>query len=190
MKKAIIAVLLLSVAVFLSGCASSYSTAYVQPKSITAKKRHIAILPLVNNTSYPRAGQSVGDILTTELYATKRFTIMERTALKSAIRGNVSDLAQVIDKSVAIQAGKKLGVDTVVYGSVTEYRYKRGLDQSPAVGVNLRMVDVDTGTVMWASSMSKAGRCFFTCEDSLNRISQMVCRSMVEDMIDTLDNMD
>ncbi|MFW5487774.1 MAG: CsgG/HfaB family protein [Desulfovibrio sp.] len=171
----------------LTACTNSHRVNYVQSREISAHKRFVAVLPLVNLTSHPFAGRIVGDILSSELYAATSFTFMERTAMAEKIKGKDDDLEFVMDKAVAQRLGRELGVDTVVYGSVTEYRYKLGIDQDPVVGINLRLLDVGSGKVLWASSMSKTGGCWFICEDSLNRLAQDVCESMVKEMAGELD---
>jgi hypothetical protein len=107
---------------------------------------------------------------------------MERTAMLRHLKGDEMDLDEVLDRTVARQIGERLGVDTVIYGSVTEFRYKRGLDENPVVGINLRMLDVNTRQVLWAGSKSGTGGCFWFCEDSLNRLAQEVCHDLVASM--------
>lgn len=171
------------VVLLFAGCVSSYHQRYVQPEKMAGKGRNVAVLPLVNLTSHPQAGRIVGDVLSTELYAVSGFHLMERTEMQERINASDDDVEAVMDKAVAQKLGKELGADLVVYGSVSEFRYKRGIDQSPAVGINLRMLDVNTGEVLWAASMSKTGGCFITCDDSLNRLAQVVCRDMVQAML-------
>ena len=145
--------------------------------------RHAAILPLVNLTTYPHAGRIVGDLLTTEMYASTSFRIMESTVMLERLKGKEEDLDRILDRAVAQRIGKTLGVDTVVFGSVSEYRYKRGLDEDPVVGINLRMLDVPSGDILWVGSRSETGGCFWFCEDSLNRLAQKVCHTMVRRMV-------
>lgn len=179
--KVLITVATLFIFVCLGGCA--YHQCYVKGGEIHAKARWVAVLPLVNLTSYPHAGRIVGDLLTTELYALTSFQIMERTKMLEKFRGTEDDLDQVLEKSVALKVGRSLGVDTVIYGSVTEYAYKRGLDEDPVVGINMRMLDVKEDRVLWAGSQSGVGGCFWLCEDSLNRLAQKVCHDMVMRMV-------
>jgi len=180
MKKLIISILLLTL-FGLFGC--SYHQAYTRGTEIQAKARRVALLPLVNLTSYPNAGRIVGDLLATELYALTNFQLLERTEMLQKLKGNEDDLDYVLEKVDAQKLGKMLGVDTVIYGSVSEYRYKRGLDESPVVGINIRLLDVKTGRILWAASRSEIGGCFWFCEDSLNRLAQKVCHRMVLNMI-------
>jgi TolB-like protein len=157
----------------------SYQQEYVKGKEIHARARWVAVLPLVNLTSHPNAGRIVSDLLITELYSNTDFQIMEQTEMLEKLKGKEEDLDQVLDKTVAYKVGEALGVDTVIFGSVTEYRYKRGLDEDPVIGVNIRMLDVKDNRILWAGSKSGTGGCFWFCEDSLNRLAQKVCHDLV-----------
>jgi curli biogenesis system outer membrane secretion channel CsgG len=169
--------------VLLCFVACSYHQVFVKGGEIHSRARHAAVLPLVNLTSYPNAGRIVGDLLATELYALTDFRIMERTEMLETLKGAEEDLDQVLEKAVALKVGKSLGVDTVIYGSVTEYAYKKGLDEDPVVGINVRMLDVKTEKILWAGSKSGTGGCFWICEDSVNRLAQKVCHDMVLAMV-------
>jgi len=163
--------------------ACAYEQQYVRHAQIQSRARYVAVLPMVNLSSYPHAGRIVSDILATELYAQSTFQLMEESAVINQIRGNALDLDDVLDKMVVMDAANDLGVDTVIYGSVSEYRYKRGLNEDPVVGVNLRMLDVKTQKILWAGSKSRTGGCFWFCEDSLNRLAQQVCHELVATML-------
>lgn len=165
----------------LTACA--FEQQYIRPAQIQSRARYVAVLPLVNLSSYPHAGRIVSDILTTELYAQSPFQLMEGSAVINQLQGTALDLDEVLDKMVVTDVAKALGVDTVIYGSVSEYRYKRGLNEDPVVGINLRMLDVKTQKVLWAGSKSRTGGCFWFCEDSLNRLAQKVCNELVAQMM-------
>ena len=167
--------------IFLAAC--SYQREYIRGDEIHAKARWVAVLPLVNLTSYPNAGRIVSDLLVTEFYANTPFQLMEQTEMLERLKGQDTDLDQELDNAVAQEVGTSLGVDTVVFGSVTEYRYKRGLDEDPVVGLNIRMLDVKSKRVLWAGSKSETGGCFWFCEDSLNRLAQKVCHDLVKKMV-------
>ena len=161
----------------------SYQQDYVKGREIHVKARWVAVLPPINLTSHPNAGRIALDLLTTELYANTNFQIMEQSEMLEKLKGKEEDLDQVLDKAVALKVGQKLGVDTIIFGSVTEYRYKRGLDEDPAVGINIRMLDVKSDRILWAGSKSGTGGCFWFCEDSLNRLAQKVCHDLVIAMV-------
>lgn len=166
----------------LAGCSGTYMKDYVQPQGIAGEARHVAVLPLVNLTTTPNAGRMVSDLLSTELYSSTKFDLMESTNMLKRVKGEDDDLEFVMEDVVAQKIGNKLGVDTVIYGSVSEYQYKRGVNQSPTVGINLKMLDVSSGNVLWASSSSQSGGCFFGCTESLNSVAQETLAEMVESM--------
>ncbi|WP_432736742.1 CsgG/HfaB family protein [Maridesulfovibrio sp. FT414] len=167
---------------FIAGCSGTYMKDYVQPQGIASDARLVAVLPLVNLTTTPNAGRMVSDLLSTELYSSTRFKIMESTEMLSRVKGDEDDLEFVMEDVVAQKMGHQLGVDTVIFGSVTEYQYKRGINQSPTVGINLKMLDVPSGKILWASSSSKTGGCFFGCTESLNSVAQETLAEMVQAM--------
>lgn len=169
------------VLMFFFGC--SYQRGSVETGDILSEGRHAAILPLVNLTTYPHAGRIVGDLLTTEMYAATDLRIMESTVMLQRLKGDEEDLDRILDRTMAQRIGETLGVDTVVFGSVTEYRYKRGLNEDPVVGVSIRMLDVPSGNILWVGSRSETGGCLWFCEDSLNRLAQKVCHDMVRRMV-------
>jgi len=174
---------IVSLVLMFSLCGCYANQRYLSGKEIHGKARYVAVLPLVNLTTYPNAGRIVGDLLSTELYALTPFRLMERTEMLETLKGGEEDLDTVLDKTVALRIGKRLGVDTVIYGSVSEYHYKRGLDEAPVVGINVRMLDVESGKVLWAESRSATGGCPWPWGDSLNRLAQKVCHDMVSDMV-------
>lgn len=167
--------------IFLVSC--TYQQHYVDGTQIHATARKAAVLPFVNLTSYPNAGRIVGDLLTTELYALTDIDIIERTEVIAKLKKDEQDLTEVLDQTTAMKIGMLLGADTVIFGSVTEYRYKRGLDEDPVVGINVRMLDVGKNKILWAGSRSATGGCFWFCEDSLTRLTQKVCHNLVTGMI-------
>jgi len=176
MKNAVAGLLLVLVLVA-AGC--SYQQQLIKADQIHAKPRITALLPLDNLTSHPHAGRIVGDLLLTELYANTSLMMMEQSQVLTHLRTDQPDWDEAMARQTALAMGESLGVDTVIFGSVSEYRYKRGLDEDPVVGINLRMLDVPSRQVVWAGSKSATGGCFWFCEDSLNRLAQKVCHDLV-----------
>jgi TolB-like protein len=170
----------------LAGCGSHYQQQRVDRARILSEQRYVAVLPLVNLTSHPEAGRIVGDLLATELYAVTSFKFLERTELTRQLSQG-EDLEMVMDRAAARRIGEQLGVDTVIYGSVGEYGYLRGIDQGPAVSVTLRLLDVPSGQVLWAASRSESDGCFAACTASVSETAQRLLAAMVGDMLKTPD---
>ncbi|MFT4901310.1 MAG: hypothetical protein ACI81V_000580 [Lentimonas sp.] len=72
----------------------------------------------------------------------------------------------------------EVGAQYVLLGVVHEYRYKTDLDGDPAVGVTLRMVEIDTGRTVWQGTSSNVG----FINSSLTAAGQKVARKIVANM--------
>ena len=47
--------------------------------------------------------------------------------------------------------------DYIVTASVSEWRYKSGLDAEPAVGITLKIIEVSTNKVLWQGTGARSG---------------------------------
>lgn len=161
-----------------------YQKDYIKGAAIHSKARHVAVIPFENLTSYPNAGRIICDLITTELYSVPNFQIMEHTEMIQKLKiDDENDFDHILDGLAAKKIGKVLGVDTIVFGSVSEYRYKRGLDEEPIVGINVRLLDVKSEKILWAGSKSKRGNNYLFKNDSLNKLAQKACNELVKTII-------
>ena len=123
-------------------------------------KRKVAIARFSNETQYakgifydknndPIAKQAV-DILSTKLAASNKFILLER-----------QDIEKVYEElKIAGNEGiKKVGADYLIIGSVTEFgrknigdvnAFSRTKSQIVQAGVNIRLVDVSTGQIIYS----------------------------------------
>lgn len=173
--------LLMLLAVFtLAGCASGPYTEgrdYVD-EGIPPQMR-IAIAPFENLSAHPKAGIIVAQLMTTELYVQQVFEPMEETNLRRQLRESKVDISRLADKTYAQDIARKLKVDALMVGSVSEFGYQHGLHEEPTVGINARLIMANTGEVVWASSHSETRRGYLR-RDSLNETAQRVTRRMIE----------
>jgi len=182
--------LIISGAVFLiiaAGCGHNYVSARAVEGDNLSTIKSVAILPFENMTKFYEAGKIVPDLLATELYISGRFKVMERTEAVAICAEEGIRIPDAMDADYARTLGKKLGVDGVFIGSVSEYWYRiyREEDEEvePAVGINARLIDVETGDVIWAASVTRSSYdLLMTQKDPLNRIAQL----SVMEMLDTL----
>jgi len=170
----------LSMLLFLSGCVHTQTTTAIDLAQINSRARRVVVLPLDNLTTTPNAGRIVGDLLTTEIIASTHFLLLERSEMmEKLVAGTTSDASEVLEKAAALKIGRDLGVDTVIFGSVTEFRYKRGLDEDPIVGLTIRMLDVPENKILWAESVSATGSAN-SSQSSLSALSHLVCAELVK----------
>jgi curli biogenesis system outer membrane secretion channel CsgG len=134
-----------------------------QPEVIKKKylKRKVAIGRFTNETKYGqsffidkndnRIGKQAMDILSSKLFETERFIMLER-----------SDLAQ-IEKELTMGGAEKLqnAADFLIVGSITEFGRKDTSDvgvfsrvkkQEANATVHIRLIDVSTGQIIYSES--------------------------------------
>jgi hypothetical protein len=136
------------------------------------------VLPLVNLTSMPNAGRIVGELLSTEIIAQTDFRMLERSEMMEHLASGKIEVEEVLEKSAAARVGRSLGVDTVIYGAVTEYRYKKGVDEDPVVGISVKMLDIPETRILWAESVTATGS-MYSGRTSLSSLAHMLCADMV-----------
>jgi len=159
---------------------SSYHQQFIEKDVLLSKDRHIAVLPFFNLTAYPHAGKIVSDLVLTELYAQTDFRMMDQTKVMSILNKDDEDMERFMNRTAAIKIGKMLDVDSVIYGSVTEFRYKRSLNEVPVACVSIRLLDVKSNRILWVGSKSAVGgNCWF-CDDALTRLAQSIAHDLVK----------
>ena len=124
----------------------------------------MGIVDFVNKSSYGagRLGTSASDILTTELFKTGAFIMVERAQLKQILGEQALGQSGVVSNpNTAAQAGKVLGLNALVTGSISEFGvstggadygvYKQKV-QTAKCAVDVRVVDASTGQLLFADS--------------------------------------
>jgi len=166
----------------LAGCADTrYAADHVGEPAALDATLEVAVVPLENLTNYPKAGLIAAELVSTELYRRGLFRLVEGTALRQALTTLEIDVADLAVTYAAAELGRRLEVDAVLVGSVSEYGYQHGLHEEPVVGLNLRLVDAANGDILWAASHSTTGRGYLA-RDSVNAAAQR----LVEEMVATL----
>lgn len=189
---------LLAAGVLLAGCSFGRinSRDFAQPGGALPAGSTVAVLPFENLTNHPNAGQIAADIVSTELYGVEGLRTVEVGRVRSRLSAAkpAADAAGAASTATAPAdgqpdaapldaqaAGRTLGVDAVLAGSVSEYGYQHGLREEPVVGLNARLVRVSDGAVLWTSSQSEAGRGYFS-RDSVNNVAQRVAVRMIDSL--------
>ncbi len=126
----------------------------------TGPKRRVAIINFENKTKYgARLGNSATDIMITEMAKSNKFIIIERSKMHNLLEEQKLGMSGVIDANTAAKAGKILGLNAIITGSVSQFGIKtEGSDylitkskrQIVEATVDVRVVDVDTGRVLFA----------------------------------------
>ncbi len=138
----------------LTGLAAACSTQRVEKSEVLSRQASWALLPIVNQSQTPQAGERVEALVETEL------RVLGLRPRHYPVTKEHNPLA-LLDEEGRFRNGlrwaRKEGIQYGVTGSVQEWRYKSGLDGEPAAGISLRVIDVATGDILWAASGSRTG---------------------------------
>jgi len=175
-----------------AACASApHGAVYVHPNADFSMYRRVAVLPLANLTTDRFAGERVREIICTELSMLRLFDTVDVGEVNRVMR--VHDLADAsaIGPEMIAALGSDLDVQGLLFGSVLEYRAQQtGSVTSPEVGLSLRLVDVETGMVVWSVGDARKGlsiwtRLFGVGEKSHSEVARDLVHDLMQQLLDT-----
>ncbi len=130
------------------------TTVYVAP--MPSPILRVAVMPFQASTEL--IGTSASDLFVTELLRTGRYQLVERSQLSGVLSEAEVSLSGLTE-SRAIELGHMLGADGVIIGSVDEYGTQAVKGKSLAVvGLSVRLIDCNSGRVMWSASLSECSK--------------------------------
>jgi hypothetical protein len=173
MKRALVLLLALLLSAVVFGCGSTVTR--VQKSSPPRLKARWAMLPFINHSETPQAGERVEAMLGTVLRAHGVGLDTPPAAKEDEARLTASD-RQKYEESLTWARGQKY--DYVVGGSVEEWRYKSGLDGEPAIGVTVLILDVAQNRVVWSASGTRTG----TAGDNTSGTALKLLDTLVEQL--------
>ncbi|MCK5598183.1 hypothetical protein KAI78_01045 [bacterium] len=118
-----------------------------------------------NSYGHWEIGSGISDMLITELVQTEKYSVMERSQLNKILEEQKLSLSGAITGQTSAQAGKLLGVQYLITGSVTEFINRSSSGGSGVrvkgiriggkafyakVGIDIRVYDVNTGEIIAA----------------------------------------
>lgn len=149
--------------------ADSFQTPTTIAQLPKSKKVRVAVLDFdfsaVSNPSYLSyfngGARGVSDLLVNQLVRNGGYTVIERSKLDAILQEQNLGASGRVDPSTAAQIGRLLGVDTVIFGSVTQMDLERKSQGGGAFGIggssektqayvqlSVRMVNTTTGEIL------------------------------------------
>ncbi len=113
------------------------------------------VLPILNHTATPQAGRRAEAITQALLHSAGVENLQRYPAVFQddlLLLGSDTQLFET-----ALKWAKEKKVRYAMTGTVDEWRYKVGIDGEPAVGVSLRLLDLDTDQVVWSAVGGQSG---------------------------------
>ncbi len=161
-------------ALLLAGCASTTSSSTGQ-ETLDSQARWV-LPPVVNNTETPQAGLAAEAMVEHHLRARGVGQLLRYPATLS--REGLFDTSERKLVEDAQKWARDQGARYAITGSVEEWRYKIGLDGEPVAGVTLRVIELDSGRVVWSGSGSRSG----WSRDGLSAVGQQLISRLLGEL--------
>ncbi|NPA40605.1 MAG: hypothetical protein GXO57_09225 [Thermodesulfobacteria bacterium] len=124
--------------------------------------RKIAILPFQNYTNDKEIAATVREVVLAEVLSQGIFDVVDPALTDQVVFEEGIGKNLKFDAATLKRIGKKLGVQAVLVGSVTYLKMERdGSYVYPVVGLSLRLIDVNTGKIIWECKAMKSGYSFW-----------------------------
>ncbi|WP_150912071.1 hypothetical protein [Marinobacter halotolerans] len=133
----------------LTGC----SVIQTEEGSPIPEDGQFAVLPLINLSQTPQAGDQAASVLSAMLRAKGSGNVtLYLPDDRNPLMYENSERQQT-----AISSARNDGADYLFTGTVEEWRYKSGLDGEPAVGITLEIRSARDNRVIWSGTSARTG---------------------------------
>lgn len=166
-------------------CACASQQFLVRPSPEITRLNRIAVFPFENLSGEPDAGGRVTSIMASELYNSGLVNLVEPGEVQQFILRSRIRVAGQLDLDTIREASRQLTADGIIFGSVNEYTViTSDLGPLPAVSMTVRLVDANTGEIVWAATHSLQGDFKETVfgigrVNSLGSLSEIVVKDLI-----------
>jgi hypothetical protein len=156
--------------------AAACTTIDVAPRADLERGQRWAVLTLDNHTETPQAGSRAAAIVEGVLRARGIGDLLRAPASLGAESLFEPREAEEQEKTRerALAWARAAGVRYLVGGSVSEWRYKVGVDGEPAVGLALQVTDLASAKVVWTATGARSG----WSREALAAVAQKLSRDL------------
>jgi hypothetical protein len=170
----------------LAGCAQQQPAHFAAETLELGYVKRVVVLPLENHTDESHAHERFHDAVTTEILRRGLFEVVEKGEAQRFLREELVRKEQAaLDQATAKRLGQELNVQAYLAGAVEDFSERQNGSYSyPVVAATLRMVDVNTGQIIWQSSGTESGyktfdRLFGFVSEDINQISYRLAQRLL-----------
>jgi len=153
----IIGLLLASTLLLLSGCSSTtgkyMNKAFMRDNVSLAHIKTVAVLPFEGGNRAPR----IREFAMTQILVSGIFDVVDKGRIDNLLSLEAISPGAPLDNVTIRRLGQQLKVEAVLFGSVEEDSISRGSAVFPEISMTLRLVDCETGLLLWQASGKGSG---------------------------------
>jgi len=149
-------IIVLLVALVVPACSTNpqYFVADVSPDSSAT----LALLPLVNLSKYDEAGDIFSRSLLVELLDVNIFEVIDPGRVDVVVLQKRIRYTDRLPLATMQELGREIGTRFLLLGSVNEFEMVTDrISSIPLVSISLRIVECETGEIVWAATHTKRG---------------------------------
>lgn len=127
---------------------SSGSVAYITGNN---QRPIIVVDGIKNKTSEHIDTESITDSVSTRLLNSGKFRFVDMTRVEAVRKQlNFQNNDELVNQSTAIQFGKMVGAEYMLYGNLSSIVKQAGSDKDVYYKMTMRLMDLQTGLIEWA----------------------------------------
>ncbi|MEJ2033739.1 MAG: CsgG/HfaB family protein [Deltaproteobacteria bacterium] len=154
MYKKVIGIILSSMLLLLPGCGStSITKSYMREGTSLAYIKTVAVLPFEGGGEARR----IREFTMTQLLASGLFDVVDKGRVDNLLRQEALKENTPLNAATIRRLGQQLKVQAFILGSVEEESKSRGSASFPEVTMTLRLIDCETGKLLWQASGRGSG---------------------------------
>lgn len=161
---------------------NSRADVFVSPRAKEKVFHKVAVMPF--RAPVELVGASIADMAATEILKTYKYRLIERSQMQQVLQEQSLGLKGVTDSAMAMKVGKILGVEGVIVGTVPEYGMRAvGSLELPAVGINIRLIDTETGAIIWTITDSAISKKVVSLSAFTRRMVKSMIRRLAKEWV-------
>jgi TolB-like protein len=163
MHQVFLTMLLCGMILLLTGCGSGVATkSFMREGASLAHIERVVVLPYENLGG--GGEKRIREITMTQLLASGMFDVVDKGRVDSVLRDEALAPETPFDEATLRRLGQRLNAQAFILGSVESSTESRGSSSYPEIVMTLRLIDSETGTLLWQASGRGSG---YTLSDRL-----------------------
>lgn len=164
-------------------------TTFTHPDYNFAYVERVAALPFENLSDDRGAAARMSRYFVSELLNVEAFDVVEPGEVSDAMATVGTLRVAELTPALIVDLGRRFGAQALFLGSVTESTtVRRGSASESVVTIDVRMVETETGVVIWSTTLTETGRGFWsglfgTNGSTMGEVSREVARHAVRELV-------